>query len=251
MKVRSLQCSRLIGVTFASLLLIASDRLYAQLSTVSTAFTGSAIETFDEFNPGAVSVPLPIFSGLATISGPADYIWVNGAIGDPNVFYLGKLGGGSVTAQSYDGNQGFGMSVGQGSNVISFSTPVLEFGGFWASGVSGVNSRPPILFDFYDAFGNLIGYSDVVYSPPIQDGTLQWFGWKSSVPISRISYSGSFVVDDSLRIETVPEPSSAGLVFMGLTVFLFCYARRQPPGGSILNAGSRRRSGVIGQSDVG
>src|ERR1017187_3331421 len=143
----------------AFLLLFISKPLYAQLSTVSTAFTGSAIETFEEFNPADVygsSVPIPIFSGLATMSGPAEYIWVNGSILDPYTFALGNNGGGNITAKSSDGNQGFGMSVPNGTNVINFSTPVVEFGGYWASAVDN-SFTPATKFHFYDASGASIG----------------------------------------------------------------------------------------------
>jgi hypothetical protein len=223
------QWSRLC-VAFLPLLI--SNPLYARLSAVPTEFTGSAIESFEEFSQADVfdlnNVPIPIFSGQATISGPAEYIWRNGTIGDPATFALGN-----VTAQAHDGNQGFGTSVAFGTNVISFSTPVSEFGGYWASGTP----IQPILFRFYNFTGGVIGTDFIVYSPPNHDGTLQWFGWQSTAPISRIAYAGSWMVNDSLRIETVPEPSTTGLVLTGIVVLLFA-----------TRGGRERRSGEQRQS---
>ena len=203
-----------------SLLLVARQG-FAQLSAIPTEFTGSAVETFEELSRANVSglqnVQVPIFSGLATIAGPNEYIWLNGPLGYPGTFGLGPY-----SARAHDGNQGYGTSLSYGTSTITFSVPVSDFGGCWGC----ASTTTPIVFTFYDRLGASIGTQSVVYSAPNQDGTLEWFGWDSSVPIGRIEYSGTWVVNDSLRLQIVPEPGCALLVSTGLTV-LGLAARRK------------------------
>ena len=210
------------GIFYAGCsLLLASSGTFAQLSTVSAEFSGSAIETFEEYSRAQVSdwnyVPLSIFSGLATISGPHAYIWLNGT----QLGYPGTFGLGPYNARAHDGNQGYGNSISYGTTTVTFAAPIGAFGGYWGC----ASTTTPIVFTFYAPSGTLIGTQSVVYSAPNQDGTLQWFGWNSSVPIGRIDYSGTWVVNDSLRLQAVPEPASPVLVSTGVVVLAFARKR--------------------------
>lgn len=68
-----------MGLSF----LLLTGKAFAQLYTIPDEFTGSAVGTFEELSRANVSalqnVEVPTFSGLATISGPNEYIWLNGA----------------------------------------------------------------------------------------------------------------------------------------------------------------------------
>jgi len=201
-------------------LLLLSGQAFAQLSAIPTEFTGSATETFEELSrvnvQALVNVEVPIFSGLATISGPNEYIWLNGT----QLGYPGTFGLGYYNARAHDGNQGYGTSLAYATSRITFNTPISGFGGYWGC----ASTTTPMVFAFYDANGASIGSASVVYSAPNHDGTLEWFGWQSSVPIGRIEYSGTWVVNDSLRLQVVPEANCAVLFSTGLALWL---ARRR------------------------
>lgn len=207
-------CSALL---FTALCLsLSSGQAQAQPQRVTGEFAGTAIETFEGFSrdnvQARVNVPLPIFSGLGAISGPNEYIWIN----DPRLAYPGTFGLGPYTAKSHDGNQGYGTGLSYGTSHISFSVPVLAFGGFWAS----AEPETPIVFNFYDLQGALLGTDSVRYSAPNHDGTLEWFGWQSPIAIGSIDYSGAWVVNDSLRFTAVPEPASALILLIGGALLL-------------------------------
>jgi hypothetical protein len=144
-------------------------------------------------------------------------------IAEPNT---GGFGLGSYAARSHDGTQGYGTSLAYGTTRIDFASPVSQFGGYWASASTTI----PIMFSFYNAQGSLVGTDSVLYSAPNNNGTPEWFGWNSVVGISRIDYSGSWVVNDSLRFTNVPEPSSATLLSLATCIFVtlrFYSARQQ------------------------
>ena len=69
---------------------------------------------------------------------------------------------------------------------------------------------------FYDATDALIGTSSFNYVSPDSAGALEWQGWHSSVPVSRLTYNGHAVATDSLRATVVPEPTTFVLLVAGL-----------------------------------
>jgi hypothetical protein len=196
----------------------------AVIERLATPFsgTGTAIEDWESFTrseTGWQNVPVSIFSGAATITGPNEFIWLNGrSLNDPGTFGLGPF-----IARSHDGNQGYGTSLAQGATTITFTSPIDQFGGYWGSAVPA----QPINFSFFDALGDLIGTDSVTYTQHNNNGTLEWFGWRSTTPIQSIQYAGSWVVNDSLRTRAnataVPEPST-GLALLGSSWLLVAAA---------------------------
>jgi hypothetical protein len=195
-----------------------------QLLRLADEFSGTAIETFEGLSRNDISalnnVEVPIFSGLATISGPNEYIWLNGT----QLGYPGTFGLGYYNARAHDGNQGYGTSLSYGTSRITLNQPAYAFGGYWGC----ASTTTPMVFAFYDLNGGLIGSDSVRYSAPNNNGTLEWFGWQSSVPVGRVEYSGTWVVNDSLRLQVVPEPGSAALLLLGAGV-LRALAKRSRP----------------------
>jgi hypothetical protein len=178
-------------------------------------FVGEATETWESFSRAQVydlrHVELPIFGGAATISGDSEFIWISQiGVAEPNT---GGFGLGANAARSHDGVQGYGTSLAQGSTQITIPKPVLHFGGYWGA----ASGSGPISFRFYDSGGTLIGSDSVIYTRADIDGVLEWAGWQSTTPIGRVEYSGGWVVNDSLRISNVPEPSISWLIAVGVT----------------------------------
>ena len=204
-------CPRPIARCPVLFFILLVGRAPAQLQSLPNAFLGNATETFEELSRDNVqalqNVQVPIFSGLATISGPNEYTWLNGT----QLGYPGTFGLGPYNARAHDGNQGYGTGVAYGTSRITFSVPTGEFGGYWGC----ASTTTPMIFSFYDPQGGFIGSQSVVYLAPNNDGTLEWFGWQSSAPIGRVEYSGTWVVNDSLRLTLVLEPNCALLVLMG------------------------------------
>ena len=188
-----------------------SVSLRADITPVISPFYGNALETWDELPGGYASSPLSIFGGLATISGDNPFIWTTAySLGTP-----GGLGLGPFDARAFDGTHGYVTSVSGGSAQIVFDLPVTDFGGYWGYSAEGY---PPATFTFYDSQGSLIGSEDFTYTSPNNNGTLEWQGWHSSVPISSISYTGYWVANDSLRITIAPEPSTSVLLICSVLV---------------------------------
>jgi hypothetical protein len=187
-------------------------------------FSGVLVEDFESYSRAQVSglsnTPLPIFGGNATISGPNEYIWLTcSGIADPN---RGCFGLGTFSARAHDGNQGYGTSLAFGTSAIAFQKPVLRFGGFW-----GNDQSTRIVGQFFAEDGSLIGSDGFDYLAPNSDGTLQWFGWQSTVPIQRFEYSGGFIVIDALRADSVPEPSITAILLLApLIVAIRSYSMR-------------------------
>lgn len=205
----------LTGLVVTALTLLSSLTLPAGAQVTSTGpFTGSASETWESFlrypsNPSFYqSNPTAIFGGAATIS--------NGymAVYEPSTgasFGLGSSG----PAQVSDGTKGMGVDRPGQTTTIQFSSPVSAFGGYW--GASGST----VTLSFFDAFANLIDTQAFGYDrSQFSDGLLEWHGWNSTTGIGAITYSGDFVVNDGLQINTanvsaVPEPSAMALLLMG------------------------------------
>jgi hypothetical protein len=197
----------------------------AAIQRLDSEFAGEATESWESYSranvSGLVNTPLPIFGGKGTISGQNEYIWITQyGIADPNT---GGFGLGGFAARAHDGTQGYGTSLSYATSRITLVSPAFAFGGYWGTDYPS----NPIHFAFYDSQGALIGSDDRPYTAPNQNGTLEWFGWQSTTPISRIDYSGPFVVNDSLRIGAVPEPSTCLLIVLG-AAFLLSNSSLQP-----------------------
>jgi hypothetical protein len=136
-------------------------------------------------------------------------------------FTPNRFGLGSSAAKVADGNRGLGHSSSEVNVRIELSVPVDRFGGYW--GGSATNG---ISFSFYGTAGELIQQDQVFWQNPGGNGVLEWAGWEFSKPVSRIEYSGSFIVVDSLRIQTVPESATA---LYGLPAGLLAFLRSRRP----------------------
>lgn len=159
-------------VACSLLALIVRPSAQAALQRVSTEFAGSALENWETFSRanvlGLSGVLLPIFGGVATITGPNEYIWISQiGIADPN---SGGFGLGAYAARSHDGSQGYGTSLSFGTSSIVFNTPVTQFGGFWGS----ASTTDPITFNFYNTQASVIASDYVTYSAPNNNGI--WSG---------------------------------------------------------------------------
>jgi hypothetical protein len=215
-----------VVVTILLHLIVGTRSLRADITLIAEPFTGSAVETWEEFpvaNPGS---PATIFGGQATISGDNPFVWMT-------TFVLGTPGGlglGPFPARAFDGTHGYTTSVSPGTARISFQSPVADFGGYWGYAVG----YPAASFMFYDSEGALIGSESFTYTSPNNNGTLQWHGWHSTLPISSVEYTGHWVANDSLRISVVPEPSTTWLLLAaGLAII---GSRRSAQGSSATNA---------------
>ena len=201
-------------IRFAAIVQVAvwSPALFAAI-TYDAPFTGDAFESWEEFSLGQTTSPLTIFGGAATISGSGQTIWqTTSTVGGPGGFgiaFMGSLDSPAFRdAVAFDGTQGYGTI---GGGTITFSSPVSDFGGYWASATYWF-STPAVSFTFYDSQGLSIGTADPIYDLPDYNGTLEWWGWHSSEPIYSITYSGTAVANDSLRYTLAPEPSSCALL---------------------------------------
>ena len=198
--------------------------LGAGVTSLPAPFTGDFRETWEQFPVDYPGSPVTIFGGQATISGGNPFVWMTTyTFGTP-----GGLGLGAFTAKAFDGTHGYVTSISPGTAVINFQSPVSDFGGYWGY----ATEYPAAIFNFYDSLGSLIGTESFTYVSPNNDGSLQWQGWHSTIPISSVVYSGHWVANDSLRITVVPEPGTnalllCGAVIVGVSVRLT--ARKLPP----------------------
>lgn len=178
-----------------------------------TEFAGTHLEDWESYRRsdilGVSGLKLPVLGGLGTITGSYEFIWLTQfGVADPNT---GGFGLGGFAARAHDGLQGYGTSLERGTTSLQLTTPVLGFGGYWASALPA----RPIEFTFFDEQGKVLASDSVTYSAPNNNGTLEWFGWTFDAPVSRVDYEGSWVVNDSLRAIAVPEPSILALFAIG------------------------------------
>ena len=209
-KTRDATRSSLITLLIVVLATTWPHALRAGITSIDNPFSGNALETWEEFPAEYASSPLTIFGGEATISGDNPFIWTTGY----SLLSPGGLGLGPFDARAFDGAQGYVTSFSGGSAQIVFASPVTDFGGYWGYAVG----YPAAVFSFFDSQGSLIGTEDFAYSSPNNNGTLEWQGWHSSVPVHSISYTGYWVADDSLRLTVVPEPLTSPWLIGGLLV---------------------------------
>lgn len=176
-------------------------------SVRTSVFPGTNSESWESYQFGQLpDAPLPFLGGLGTIyeASPSHDMLI---YQETYSFGTGPVsfGLGPFPARAADGNHGFGNSLGSGiQGVITLTKAATAFGGYWAS----ASVITPIAFQFLDADGGLVGNDSFIYSRPNNNGTLEWIGWEFSSPVRQILYGGTFIVNDSLRFNLVPEPSA-------------------------------------------
>jgi len=191
----------------------------AQITPIGP-FTGDISESFEGFqnyfnNPNFYEDafgPISIFGSSGTMTSP--YSGQGGAIViyEPvagATFGLGSYG----SAQVADGTKGSGVNTGfpPAPVTIDFDTPVVDFGGYWGAADIFGNQFVPIVFDFYDVSGALIGSVTEQYGDR-SDGSLDWHGYHSDVPIASVVYTADYTVNDGLQANFVPAPGAALLL---------------------------------------
>jgi hypothetical protein len=155
----------------------------AQLSPIGP-FTGDMQEDYETFPPGALASPATIFGGGATLTGPSNFIFASGGFGLVNNGF----------AQPFSGALAFGLNSATSLAIITFNTPVSQFGGYWSHSTNGVNRFE---LTFRDGGGAVIGQEFHSVADP--SGTLHWFGWSSTTPIASIDIGGRFTANDFLQ----------------------------------------------------
>lgn len=164
---------------------LSAQPLFAQVTPISK-FAGDMFEGFENVaEPGAYS-PLPIFEGTATMTDSLANIGV--------VTFIWSGPGGEV--QAYNGNLFGGTPA--GSNLITFSQPIANFGGFITT-VSDIADGTVI---FRDENAATIATLTYIAAPTVWG----WQGWHSDTPIKSIEFisNGPFgnrpIQLDDLRI---------------------------------------------------
>jgi hypothetical protein len=166
-------------------------------------FVGDISESWESFpNYGAsgyppatyLSNPTSIMAGRATIHSP--YMLVYDA-NPPYDFGLGEYSAAGVS----DGVRGMGLNRADAVTTINFASGVSSFGAYWAGIYTVSGLRPDITINFYDQSSELIG--SVSFVNTLANGDLQWFGWKSDIPIYSVQYSGDYSVIDGLQAKTL------------------------------------------------
>ncbi len=197
----------------------------ASAQTPIGPFAGGISETWEGFqtysqNPDFYedkNGPISTFGGNAMVSSPFSGQGGILVVYSPFIdgFGLGNYGSAGVS----DGQNGMGINTGfPGQPVtIDFGTPVTDFGGYWGAADIFGDASVPIVFDFYDANGSLIGSATENYSAP-GNGVLAWYGWNfnSIGAVKTVVYTGDYVVNDGLQANLVPAPASLALAGIGV-----------------------------------
>ena len=164
-------------------------------------FTGDLQEGFENiYSPGAYPGPIPFFGGFATMDDSLAHTVV--------IAYFWTGQGGDV--YPYNGNLFAGGVA--GSEIITFSSPIQQFGGFFTT----VGPNPDGSVIFRDETGATIDTLSMSVTPT-QWG---WQGWTSDVPFKSIEIIGNNVPGcstqlDDLQMSYVPEPAALGLIVLG------------------------------------
>lgn len=177
------------------------------------AFSGTYTETWESFPENLshetfLSNPTSIMQGAATISNSTMTIY-------DTDFSNCALGTSGYSGAS-DGVKGMCVTDGPGYSdtvTITFNTPVIDFGAYWAAATSPAQGNPALIsLSFFDVSNQLIDTEAFSYSRSSNvDGLLEWHGWSSTVPLKRITYSEDRVAIDGLQANPVPEPATVGL----------------------------------------
>lgn len=175
------------------------------------AFQGTFTETWDSF-PTVLQEgyylpsPTSIMGGGASISSPRMTVYEPGLLD----FGLGSSGYAAVA----HGTKAMGSNGFEQSTVVVFTDPILSFGAYWGAFTDNQFGGDPawVSVSFFNESDGLIGTELFSYSrSQYGDGLLEWHGWSSTVPISKITYTEDFVVIDGLQANPVPEPATVSL----------------------------------------
>lgn len=175
------------------------------------AFQGTFTETWESF-PTVLQEgyylpsPTSVMGGRASVLSPSMVIYEPGILD----YGLGSSGYASIS----DGAKALGSSGFEQSTTIVFAEAMLSFGAYWGAFTHTQIGGDPawVSVSFFDESDGLIGTEDFAYSrSEYADGLLEWHGWSSTVPVSRITCTEDGVVIDGLQADPVPEP---GVIFL-------------------------------------
>lgn len=184
-------------VAAAAILLASTVASFAGVTAIPE-FTGNLSEGFENVAPpGGQPTPLTVLNGMATMDDQLAHF---------NVIAFSWQGP-SGSFGPYNGNL-FEGSV-AGSTLITFTTPMSQFGGFFTT--SG--TLPDGQAVFRDAAGTILGTVPMSITPV----EWNWQGWTSSTPFTSVELisansPGIGMQADDLQVTFAPEPASIGLV---------------------------------------
>jgi hypothetical protein len=190
-------------------------------------FTGNLKESWESFNdyltgPRHLANPTVIMGGGAFISNSLMGVYLTNSA---TSFGLGSSGNAKVA----DGLKGMGLDGFTQTATITFANPAVDFGAYWGAATQpwGPNYPPveptPSTVSLAFSDGSVENFT---YFAPDHSGTLEWHGWHFTTGITSISYSGSFVVVDSLQANVIPEPATTLLSAMGIGLLVLHRCRR-------------------------
>ena len=201
----------------------------ASISAVGP-FTGTMSESFESFGESNLPGSIPVMSGNASVSVP-----VNNYIGTSTSFGLGSSG----NAHPSDGTNGlyftytFPAINNSATITLAWNSPVSQFGGYFSAatdasgGLLHLTDPAPFTVRFFDGIGSLIDVKTFTYShSATHDGGLDWHGWVSTSPISSISITANYAFVDGLQATSVPEPTAAAMVGLGIAAISILRQRR-------------------------
>jgi hypothetical protein len=208
---------RMLGFTLTFVACLAFGLVQSHADVALTGpFAGTISEGFESFPTPAFYIsylnnPTSIMDGNAVITHPQIYIY------EPGVINFGLASSG--IAQVSDGVKGVGVNAFGTTVDVSWSSPISQFGGYFAAATSiGFPDPIPVTVIFFAQSGSLVGAETFTYSHSATgDGGLDWHGWVFDEPVSSVSLSGSFFVMDGMQAVVVPEPTSLGLAILGFS----------------------------------
>ena len=195
-----MRSSRALAAASSLLLAVSSSTALAAVTPIGE-FTGNISEGFENVAPPAgYPTPLTVFGGVATMDDQLAHF---------NVIAFSWQGP-AGSYGPYNGNL-FEGSV-AGSTLITFNTPMSQFGGFFIT--SG--TLPDGQAIFRDASGFVIDTVPMSITPVVWN----WQGWSSDVPFSSIELisantPGIGIQSDDLQATFAPEPASMSLLALG------------------------------------